>query len=49
MNKQLDKPQLGNLTNTAQTKNEYAKDLKTLRYTELLELRDRQANLLASK
>lgn len=49
MIKQFPKPPLAKIPGTTQIKSEYAKDLKTLRYCELLEIRDRQANLLVSK
>lgn len=49
MIKQFPKATFENIPGTTQMKSEYAKDLKTLRYCELLEIRDRQANLLVSK
>ncbi|XP_060650444.1 uncharacterized protein LOC132787425 [Drosophila nasuta] len=42
-------PPLNRIPGTAQVKEHHAKDLKTLRYPELLEIKDRQAKLLASK
>ncbi|KAH8310563.1 hypothetical protein KR044_001971 [Drosophila immigrans] len=42
-------PPLHRIPGTSQVKEQHAKDLKTLRYPELLEIKDRQANLLASK
>ncbi|KAH8406734.1 hypothetical protein KR222_008538 [Zaprionus bogoriensis] len=49
MDMHLRKPPLSRIPGTTQIKSEHTKDLKALRYPELLEMRDRQANLLASK
>ncbi|EDW14848.1 uncharacterized protein LOC6573301 [Drosophila mojavensis] len=45
----MNAPPLNRIPGTSQTKEKYVKDLKTLRYHELLEMRDRQSNILASK
>ncbi|KAH8359001.1 hypothetical protein KR093_003798 [Drosophila rubida] len=42
-------PPLHRIPGTAQVKEQHVKDLKTLRYHELLEIKDRQSKLLASK
>lgn len=45
----MNAPPLNRIPGTSQTKEKYVKDLKSLRYHELLEMRDRQTNILASK
>ncbi|XP_030556242.1 uncharacterized protein LOC115759451 [Drosophila novamexicana] len=45
----MNAPPMNRIPGTAQTKEQYIKDLKTLGYHELLEIKDRQSNLLASK
>ncbi|ALC46979.1 CG3773 [Drosophila busckii] len=42
-------PPLNRIPGTSQIKEQHKKDLKTLRYHELLEMRDRQGKLLAAK
>ncbi|BFF89202.1 uncharacterized protein DMAD_08004 [Drosophila madeirensis] len=49
MNKKFIAAPLNRIPGTSQAKEQHCKDLKTLSYAELLEIRDRQSNLLSFK
>ncbi|KAM8704274.1 hypothetical protein ACLKA7_008815 [Drosophila subpalustris] len=49
MSMQRPEPPLSRIPGTLQVKEKHTKDLKSLMYHELLEMKDRQSNLLASK